>query len=81
MDKSKLSVGVRAAMDEHVCQLYLRVDGDLPRGLWAWNVYVDGNVHRRGPGSTRRDPQAWYASLEPGEHRVVLRGPDSRSDG
>ena len=41
--------------------------------MWSWRVYVDGNVHARGPGSKRGDPEHWYATLLPGAHRLVLR--------
>jgi hypothetical protein len=65
-----------AQRDEHRCMLLLREDGTIPGGLWSWSVYVDGNVHRRGPGSTRRDTLKWYAALRDGEHRLVIREAD-----
>lgn len=34
---------------------------------------MDGNLHARGPGSTRKDPMPWYASLLAGPHRIVIR--------
>ena len=73
MNKDKLCVAARAEMGERTCQLWLRPVGEIPGGLWSWRVYVDGNVHSRGPGSTRRDPEHWYATIFPGEHRLVVR--------
>jgi len=73
MSNARLSPGARALAGERLCQLHLRPVGDIPGGLWSWRVYVDGNVHGRGPGSTRKDAMPWYASLEDGAHRVVLR--------
>ena len=67
------SIGERIDAGESVCRLHLRVVGEISGGLWSWRVYVDGNVHGRGPGSTRKDPLPWYASLLAGPHRVVLR--------
>lgn len=60
----------------HECFLLLQEDGSLPGGIWQWKVYVDGSVHNRGPGSTRKDPLKYYALLTPGTHRVVIREPD-----
>lgn len=60
----------------HECFLLLKDDGSLPGGIWQWEVYVDGNVHSRGPGSTRKDPLKYYALLAPGIHRIVIREPD-----
>ena len=65
-------------MGDHICQLMLRPVGDIPRGLWSWRVYLDGNVISRGPGSKRKDPVHWYATLLLGEHRLVVR--DSRTN-
>lgn len=73
MSNDHLSVGARIASGEHSCRLLLRPRGDIPGGLWSWWVYVDGNVRSRGPGSLRRDPVHWYASLLPGPHRLVIR--------
>lgn len=74
MINTNLSVGSRAALGEHICKLLLRPVGDIPGGLWSWWVYVDGNVHARGPGSLRKDPTHWYGSLCSGRHRLVVRG-------
>ena len=60
-------------MGEDSCQLRLRPRNVIPGGLWSWSVYVDGNLHARGPGSTRKDPMPWYASLMAGLHRIVIR--------
>lgn len=73
MERSLLSPGARAALGADLCQLYLQPIGEISGGLWSWRVYVDGNLHARGPGSTRKDPMPWYASLPTGPHRVVLR--------
>lgn len=73
MSDDSLSVGARAELGEHICSLLLRPVGDIPGGLWSWWVYVDGNVHSRGPGSLRKDAVHWYASLLAGPHRVVVR--------
>lgn len=73
MSNDSLSVGARAEQGEHTCSLLLRPVGDIPGGLWSWWVYVDGNVHSRGPGSLRKDPIHWYASLLSGPHRLVVR--------
>jgi len=51
MVNDNVSVGARALLGEHVCQLMLRPTGEIPGGLWSWRVYVDGNVQSRGPGS------------------------------
>ena len=71
--KERLSVGARSLMGEHTCQLRLRPRNEIPGELWSWNVYVDGNLHTRGPGSTRKDSMPWYASLLAGPHRIVIR--------
>lgn len=63
MNKDKLCVGARAAMGDHTCTFLLRPVGEIPGGLWSWLVYVDGNVHAGGPGSKRKDPIHWYATL------------------
>ena len=55
----------------------LRDDVEIPGELWSWSVYVDGNIHHRGPGSTRTDPLKWYATLPIGEHRIVIRESDN----
>lgn len=73
MKKENLCVGSRTEMGDHTCKFYLRPVGEIPGGLWSWNVYIDGNVHARGPGSGRKDPVHWYANLLPGAHRVVVR--------
>lgn len=70
---TNLSVGARAAAGEHTCKLLLRPVGEIPGGLWSWWIYVDGNVHSRGPGSLRKDAVHWYASLCAGPHRLVIR--------
>ena len=54
----------------------LRDDGSLPGGIWQWKVYVDGNIHNRGPGSTRKDLLKFYALLALGSHRIVIREAD-----
>lgn len=69
----RLSVGARSLMGEDSCQLRLRPRNVIPGELWSWSVYVDGNVHARGPGSTRKDPMPWYGSLMAGPHRIVIR--------
>lgn len=58
----------------------LRGDSCVPGELWSWSVYVDGNRHRRGPGSTRKDQLKWYATLPEGEHRIVIRKADPTSE-
>ena len=58
------------------CRLMLREDGQIPGELRSSSVYVNGNVHRRGPGSTRKDPLKWYATLPEGAHRIVVRESD-----
>jgi hypothetical protein len=63
-------------MGEHVCRLLLRPRNEIPGGLWSWKIYVDGDVHGRGPGSNRKDETPWYASLLAGPHRLVVREPD-----
>jgi hypothetical protein len=73
MNNDSLSVGARAELGEHICSLVLRPVGDIPGGLWSWWVYLDGNVHWRGPGSLRKDAVHWYASLLSGPHRLVVR--------
>ncbi len=78
MYKDKLCVGARAAMGDHTCALMLRPIGEIPGGLWSWLVYVDGNVHARGPGSKRKDPRHWHATLLQGDHRLVVR--DSKTN-
>jgi hypothetical protein len=60
------------------CELYLQDDGSLPEGLWAYKVYVNGNVRGRAPGVTRRTPKKLYARLPAGNHRVVIRDYDHR---
>jgi hypothetical protein len=75
-----LGIRIRALADrgEHLCKLLLRDDGSVPGGLWSWKVYVDGDVHARGPGSKRKDPLKWYATLPRGEHRIVIREADEK---
>ena len=73
MGYGNASNGALAEAGEHLCKLFLRDDDQVPGGLWSWKVYVDGNVQGRGPGSTRKDPLKWYATLAKGEHRVVVR--------
>jgi hypothetical protein len=73
MKKEDLCIEARAEMGEHTCTLNLRPVGEIPGGLWSWSVYVDGNVHARGPGSHRKDPTHWYATLLAGTHCVVVR--------
>lgn len=80
MSNDNLSVGARAELGEHTCSLLLRPEGEIPGGLWSWWVYVDGNVHSRGPGSMRADPVHWYASLCSGPHRLVVRGAPQHPD-
>lgn len=77
LNSQNLCVATLAERGDHLCQLKLREDGHIPDGLWSWNVYINGNVHRRGPGSTRKDPLKWYATLPRGEHRIVIREADS----
>ncbi len=72
-----LCTGARVLMGEHGCELHLRPQ-NIPNGLWSWRVYIDGNVHNRGPGSTRKDPLHYYALLLPGVHRIVVR--DSKTN-
>jgi hypothetical protein len=60
-------------MGEHACNLWLRPVGRIPRGLWSWRVYVNGNIMHRGPGSTRKSPEHWYGPLFAGEYRLVVR--------
>jgi hypothetical protein len=55
------------------CFLLLKDDGTLPGGIWNWKVYVDGNVHSRGPGSTRKTLLKLYGLLTKGSHRIVIR--------
>ena len=73
MQKTQLSPDALAALVEHLCRLHLRPADEIPDGLWSWLVYIDGNRHARGPGSTRKDPSPWYALLAVGPHRIVLR--------
>ena len=79
MNKDSLCVGARAAMGEHTCALWLRPVGEIPGGLWSWSVYVDGDIHSRGPGSKRKDLKHWYASLLPGAHRLIVRESDTNN--
>jgi hypothetical protein len=67
-------IGARALADEHVCRFFPRVEG-AGLALWEWRVYIDGNLHARSPGSTRKDPFPLYGVLGSGAHTVVLRGP------
>ncbi|WP_431095679.1 hypothetical protein [Polaromonas aquatica] len=76
MTADNLCNAALAERGEHLCKLMLREDGNIPGELWSWSVYIDGNSHRRGPGSTRSDPLKWYATLPKGEHRVVVREED-----
>lgn len=64
-----------AERGDHLCRLMLREE-KVPGELWSWSVYIDGNVHRRGPGSTRQDALKWYATLRQGAHRIVVREED-----
>lgn len=73
MKHPQVCVGARAELGEHFCQLHLQAMGEIEGGLWSWRVYVDGNIHGRGPGSTGKDPLPWYGSLPVGLHRLVLR--------
>jgi hypothetical protein len=73
MKNAEPNIGTRSAQGEPLCQLHLRAIGEIAGGLWSWRVYVDGNVHGRGPGSSRKDPLPWHASLPAGPHRLVLR--------
>lgn len=66
-------------MELNTCTLWLRPIGEIPGGLWSWRVYVDGNVHARGPGSKRKDPMHWYATLSQGNHRLVLRDSETNN--
>ena len=66
-------IGARVALGEPACQLRLHPIDGIDGGLGSWRVYVDGNVHGRGPGSTRKDPLPWHATLLAGPHRLVLR--------
>lgn len=66
-------------MELNTCMLWLRPVGEVPGGLWSWRVYVDGNVHARGPGSKRRDPVHWYATLSQGNHRLVVRDSETNN--
>ena len=68
-------------MGDHYCYLFLRAVSPIPRGLWSWKVYVDGNVEVRGPGSTRKDSRHWYGLLFDGLHRVVIREIDVAKPG
>lgn len=77
MDRNQQCPAARIASGEHACELQLRPHDGLPGGLWSWSVYVDGDVHARAPGCTRRDPQPLYALLFQGRHRVVVRRPFS----
>jgi hypothetical protein len=79
MSNENLCVGARADSGEHTCKLLLRPVGNIPGGLWSWRIYVDGNVHARGPGSRRKDPVHWYASLLSGVHRLVVRDANIQS--
>jgi len=74
-----LCIGALAERGDPLCKLMLREDGNVPGELWSWSVYVDGNLHRRGPGSTRKDSLKWYATLPEGEHRIVIREADLAS--
>jgi hypothetical protein len=76
MTDENLSISARAEMGEPVCQLYLRPSAEIPGGLWSWRTYVNGSIHARGPGSTRRDILHWYGTLLRGPYRIVLREPD-----
>ncbi len=76
LDTSKVSSPQLTEAGAHLCKLYLRDDGRIPGGLWSWKVYIDGDVHQRGPGSTRKDLLKWYAMLPKGEHGVLIREPD-----
>ena len=76
MTNDNLCIGALAERGDHLCHLMLCEDGQIPGELWSWSVYVNGNSHRRGPGSTRRDPLKWYATLPKGEHRIVIREAD-----
>lgn len=78
MNKEKQCAGTRVEMGEHTCALLLRPMGEIPGGLWSWRVYVDGDVHARGPGAKRKDAIHWYATLLPGAHRLVVR--DSKTN-
>lgn len=81
LTNENLCIAALAERGDHLCQLELREDGHIPSELWSWSVYINGNVHRRGPGSTRRDSLKWYATLPKGEHRIVIREAGStRSD-
>ncbi|GLS94429.1 hypothetical protein GCM10007918_17210 [Piscinibacter gummiphilus] len=75
MTTDNLCATALAERGDHLCQLMLREE-KIPGELWSWSVYIDGSVHRRGPGSTRIDPLKWYATLPQGEHRIVVREED-----
>jgi hypothetical protein len=75
LNERELCPAARTNAGEHACELHLSAHDDLPGGLWSWSVYVDGNVCRRGPGFTRKDPVPLYARLFKGPHRVVIRSP------
>ena len=70
---------------DSLCELLIRADARdheaLPDGIWNWKLYVDGNVHPRGPGSTRRSELKLYGRLEEGTHRLVLREADTGKPG
>ena len=76
MNPHSPSIATRAARGEHLCQILLRDDENIPGKLWSWAVYVNGDVHARGPGSTRKHPLKWYATLPTGSHRIVVRERD-----
>ncbi len=76
MKEEELCPTARIESGEHCCQLHLRPIAELPGNLWAWNVYVDGNIQQRASGYTRKHSEPCYVLLFKGEHRIVLREPE-----
>lgn len=66
-----------AAAARRTCSITVRCRGDLPAGIGAYKLYVNGNI-KQFERSATQPPESndRIVRLEPGEHRLVLRESD-----
>lgn len=67
---------------KRTCLVAVRCGDDLPGGIGAYKLYVNGNIARLEPNATQLPESSdRIVRLEPGQYRLVLRDFDPHKVG